>query len=141
MSDKSVSLQTIHDKARLRRLSPQTEVVYRRWIIRFIRHHGPRHPRDLGDPEVAAFLTHLASERHVAASTQTQALCPLLSSYSTVLGRPLGRLAEMRWAPSRTQLPVVLTAPEVHAVLGQVKGSYWPVGMLLYGAGLRLTSA
>ena len=128
MPHKSVLLQTIHDKARLRRL----------WIIRFIHHHGTRHPRELGEPEVAAFLTHLASERHVAASTQTQALCALLFLYSTVLGRPLGRLAEMRWAQSSTRLPVVLTAPEVHAVLGQLKGSYWLVGMLLYGAGLRL---
>ena len=90
MSHKSVLLQTIHDKARLRRLSLRTEVVYRRWIIRFIRHHGPRHPRDLGDPEVAAFLTHLASERHVAASTQTQALCavavPLLDGPGPAVG-------------------------------------------------------
>ena len=119
-------------------VGPGAEEVYRRWIIRFIRHHGTRHPRDLGEPEVAAFLAHLASERNVSASTQTQALCALLFLYATVLGRPLGRLAEMRWAQSRTRLPVVLTAAEVSAVLGQLKGAYWLVGMLLYGAGLRL---
>ena len=98
MSHTSVLLQTVHDKARIRRLSPRTEQVYRSWILRFSRHHGTRHPRDLGEPEVAAFLTHLASERKVSASTQTQALCALLFLYSTVLGRPLGRLGEMRWA-------------------------------------------
>ena len=116
MSQKSVLLQTIHDKARFRRLSPRTEEVY---------HHGTWPPRDLGEPEVAAF------------PTQTQALCALLFLYSTVLGQPLGRLAEMRWAQSRTRLPVGLTALEVNLVLGQLKGAYWLVGMLLYEAGLR----
>ncbi len=138
MSPKSVLLQTVHDKARIRRLSPRTEQVYRSWILRFIRHHGTRHPRDLGEPEVAAFLTHLASQRKVSASTQTQALCALLFLYSTVLGRPLGRLGEMRWAQSRARMPVVLSAAEVSAVLGQLDGVYWLVAMLLYGAGLRL---
>lgn len=138
MSPKSVLLQTVHDKARLRRLSPRTERVYRGWILRFIRHHGTRHPRDLGEPEVAGFLTYLASERKVSASTQTQALCALLFLYSTVLGRPLKRLGEMRWAQSRARMPVVLSAAEVSAVLGQLDGVNWLVAMLLYGAGLRL---
>lgn len=138
MSPKSVLLQTVHDKARFRRLSPRTEQVYRSWILRFIRHHGTRHPRDLGEVEVAAFLTHLASERKVSASTQTQALCALLFLYSTVLGRPLGRLGEMRWAQSRARMPVVLSAAEVSAVMNQLDGVYWLVAMLLYGSGLRL---
>ena len=138
MSHKSVLLQAVHDKARVRRLSPRTESTYRRWIIRFIRHHGTCHPRHLGESEVAAFLTHLASEPKVSASTQTQALCALQFLYTTVLGHPLGRLAEMRWAQSRSQLPVVMTGEEVAMVLGQLEGVYWIVGMLLYGSGLRL---
>ena len=67
MSHKAVLLQNHHDRARLRRLSPRTEVVYRRWIIRFIQYHGTRRPGDLGEPEVTAFLTHLAFKRNVAA--------------------------------------------------------------------------
>ena len=138
MPQKSILLQAVHNKARLKRLSPRTERVYRSWILRFIRYHGLRHPRELGPAEVADFLTHLATERKVAASTQTQALCALVFLFRTVLGRPLGRLAEMTWAQSRHRLPVVLTAAEVSAVVGRLDGVYRLVTMLLYGSGLRL---
>ena len=123
MPQKSILLQAVHNKARLKRLSPRTERVYRSWILRFIRYHGLRHPRELGPTEVADFLTHLATERKVAASTQTQALCALVFLFQTVLGRPLGRLAEMTWAQSRHRLPVVLTAAEVSAVVGRASST------------------
>lgn len=135
---KSLFLQTVRDKARVRRLSPRTEQVYVRWIVRFIRHHGNRHPRSLAEPEVAAFLSWLASERQVSASTQTQALSALLFMYETVLSRPLARLPEMKWSQRRVTLPVVLTRDEVQAVLEQLSGVYWIIAMLLYGSGLRL---
>ena len=138
MPQKSLFLQTVRDKARAKRLSPRTERVYSRWIVRFIRHHGSRHPRELGEAEVAGFLTWLASERQVSASTQTQALAALLFLFQTVLGRSLGRLPEMTWAQSRNRMPVVLTQDEVGAVLSRLEGVHWLAGMLMYGSGLRL---
>lgn len=113
MPQKSLFLQSVRDKARLRRLSRQTERVYVGWIRRFIRYHGLRHPSQLAEPEVVAFLTHLAAERGVASSTQTQALWALLFLYDHVLGRRLGRLQDLSWARSRSRVPVVLTREEV----------------------------
>ncbi|MEO8453087.1 MAG: integron integrase [Gemmatimonadota bacterium] len=138
MPQKSLFLQAVRDKARAKRLSPRTERVYSRWIVRFIRYHGSRHPREMGEVEVARFLTWLASERQVSASTQTQALSALLFLFQTVLGRPLARLPEMTWAHPRNRMPVVLTRDEVPSVLGYLRGAHWMVAMLLYGSGLRL---
>lgn len=138
MPQKSLFLQAVRDKARLKRLSLRTERAYRGWIVRFINFHGRRHPKELGEAEVAKFLTHLAVERKVAASTQTQALSALLFMFRTVLRRPLGRLDGMRWAQSRARMPVVLTVAEVEAIMARLEGVYWLIGMLLYGAGLRL---
>ena len=138
MVQKSLLLRTVREKARVRRLSPRTERAYVGWIRRFVRHHGLRHPGEMGEAEVAAFLTHLAAERGVAPSTQTQALCALLFLYEHVLARPLGRLQDLVWARSRARVPVVLTVEEVEAVLGQLTGTPWLVAMLLYGSGLRL---
>ena len=87
---------------------------------------------------MAAFLNHLAVERRVASSTQTQALCALLFLYSHVLERPLGRIKDFNWAQSRARVPVVLTRDEVERVLRELKGTPWLVAMLLYGSGLRL---
>ena len=86
MSPKSLVMQAVRHKARVRRFSPRTERAYARWIRRFIRFHGLRHPRELGEPEVVAFLNHLAAERGVASSTQTQALCALLFCTSMCWG-------------------------------------------------------
>jgi integron integrase len=141
MPQKSLFLQSVRSQARLRRFSPRTERAYVAWIRWFIRFHGMRHPRALGEAEVAAFLSHLALERHVAPSTQAQALCVLLFLYEQVLGRPLGRLEGLRWARHRAVLPVVLTREEVDAVLRELTGVPWLVSMLLYGSGLRLMEA
>jgi integron integrase len=103
-----------------------------------VRFHGTRHPRDLGEGEVAGFLTGLAAERRVSASTQTRALSALLFLFETVLARPLARLPGMTWAQSRHRIPVVLTRGEVKAVLDRLAGVYRLVGLLLYGSGLRL---
>jgi integron integrase len=103
-----------------------------------VRFHGLRHPRELGEAEVAAFLNHLVVERRVAPSTQSQALCALVFMYQHVMGRPLGRLRDLRWARARARLPVVLTREEVERVLEQLTGTPWLVATVLYGSGLRL---
>lgn len=138
MSPKSLLLQAVRDKARLRRLSPRTVRAYVGWIRRFIRFHGRRHPRELGEVEVAAFLNHLVLERGVAPSTQTQALSALLFLYGHVLERPLGRLEALRWAKARGRVPVVLTRAEVGRVIAELRGTPRLVALMLYGSGLRL---
>ena len=139
MPQKSVFLQTCRNKMRLRRFSPRTERAYLSWIIRFIRFHRLKHPDQMAEPEVAAFLTYLAVERKVAASTQIQALSALLFLYTGVLGRPLGSFGQVNWARSRARLPVVLTVEEVGLGLDQLTGTMHLVALLLYGSGLRLT--
>lgn len=103
--------------------------------------HGKTHPRDLGDGAVTAFLTHLAVDRNVAASTQNQALSALLFLYREVLKIDLPWLDEIVPAKRPTRLPVVLTQPEAAALLRCLDGVPWLVASLLYGAGLRLMEA
>jgi integron integrase len=138
MPQKSLLLQAVRDKARLRRLSRRTERAYIAWIRRYVRHHGLRHPAEMGEREVGVFLTYLASGRGVSASTQMQALCALKFLYDHVLGRPLGRVEDLAWARSPGRVPVVLTRGEVEGVLRELTGVPWLVAMLLYGSGLRL---
>src|SRR5438067_1119098 len=115
----------------------RTEDAYHDWCRRFILHHGKRHPAEMGEAEVNAFLTHLAVDRRVSALTQTQALCALNFLYEHVLGRPLDRLALVRaYRPNR--LPVVLSRPEARAVLDNLTGVPKLVAQLLYGSGLRV---
>jgi integron integrase len=122
---------------RARHFSPQTERVYAAWAERYIRFHGIRHPGTMAEPEVNAFLTHLAVEQHVSASTQNQALAALLFLYRMVLDRPLNELTMVR-ANRPKRLPVVLTPEEVHRVIDRLDGVYRLVALLQYGAGLRL---
>jgi site-specific recombinase XerD len=85
--------------------------------------HVKRHPNEMGEVEVAAFLTHLAADRHVAASTQNQALSALLFLYQQFLQRKLGFLDNVERAKRPAKLPVVLTKAEAQAVIGQLSGS------------------
>ena len=130
-------------RARMRVLhhSPRTERSYVDWIRRFILFHGKRHPAELGSEAVEAFLTDLAVERAVSASTQNQALNALAFLYREVLGRELGDLSRAVRAHAPQRLPVVLTRDEVRALLGQLAGTESLVAALLYGAGLRLLEA
>ena len=125
---------------RLRRYSLRTEVTYLDWPKRFILFSGKRHPRDMGESEVVAFLTDLAVTRQVAASTHSQALCALLFLYADVLERPLGKLLGLERVSRPARVPTVLTRPEAHAVLQQLEAhpSAWLPAALLYGAGLRV---
>jgi site-specific recombinase XerD len=108
------------------------------WIRRFIVFHGKRHPSEMGAEESAAYLTHLAVQRHVSASTQNQALSALLFLYRHVLHVDSGPIDHIAHAHTPTRVPVVLSAEEVRAVLDQLTGVVWLVAALLYGAGLRL---
>jgi integrase len=92
----------------------------------------------MGAPEVEAFLTHLAAERHVAASTQRQALSAIVFLYREILERDFGWLQNMERAKRPERLPVVLSRAEVRAVLARLDGQIWLMSSLLYGAGLRL---
>jgi integrase len=121
-----------------RRYSPRTIEAYAAWVRRFVRFHERRHPRELGEPAVRAFLTHLARDRHVSASTQNQALAALLFLYRHVLEAPIAVPAGMLQAKRPVRLPMVLTRSEVALVLAAMDGVPKRVASVLYGGGLRL---
>lgn len=122
----------------MRHYSLRTEQVYVGWILRFIRFHGRRHPREMGAPEVEAFLSSLAVEGRVAASTQNQALSALLFLYREVLDIELPWMADVVRAKRPRRLPTVLSEDEVGRLLAQMDGRAWLVASLLYGTGMRL---
>jgi len=122
----------------MRHYSVRTEEAYVGWIKRFILFHGKRHPLEMGEDEITRFLSALAVHGHVSASTQNQALCALVFLYRHVLGQSLGWLDDIARAKRPQRLPVVLTKPEVKALLGALEGVHWIMASLLYGAGLRL---
>ena len=131
-------LDQVRDLIRLKHYSIRTEQAYLGWIRRFILFHNQRHPRDLGQPEVEAFLTHLAVREKVASSTQNQALNAVLFLYCEVLKQDLGGREDVTRAKRPARLPVVLTVAEVQAVLARLEGYYGLLASLLYGSGLRL---
>ena len=134
-------LDRVRHAARLRHLARNTEKAYVHWVKRYIRFHGCRHPRELREPEVNAFLTHLAVTEHVAAATQNQALAGLLFLYEHVLDQPLDRVEGVVRAKRPKRLPCVLTPEEVERLLSQMTGPARDIAMLLYGAGMRLSEA
>jgi integron integrase len=123
---------------RLRHYSPRTLEAYVGWIRRYVIFHGKRHPAELGEREIGQFLTHLAGERRVSASTQSQAASALIFLYKQVLRRELDWVEGVPRASKPRRLPVVLTREEVRAVLEGLRGAPRLVAMLLYGSGLRL---
>ena len=124
-------LRTLH-------YSRRTEQAYVSWVRRFVAFSGGRHPRDLGQAEVGRFLSSLAIEGNVAASTQNQALAALLFLYRDVLGIPMALGDEAVHAKRPERLPVVLTRREVKAILEALAGTKRLIATLLYGSGLRL---
>ncbi|HET7314667.1 integron integrase [Salinisphaera sp.] len=134
-------LDQVRDRIRLKHYSIRTETTYLAWIRRFILFHGKRHPKDMGKPEVEAFLTHLAVDRHVAASTQNQALNAVLFLYKEVLGTELPWMDDVVRVKRPARIPEVLSAPEVARLLAQLDGTYRLMASLLYGSGLRLMEA
>lgn len=131
-------LDQARSRMRARHLSLRTEKSYLQWMRKYIVFHGKRHPAEMGEAEINAFLTYLAVERRVSASTQTQALCALLYLYREVLGRDVGELEGLIRAKRRRRLPVVLTRDEVRKVLSTLEGPERLFLTLLYGTGMRL---
>jgi integron integrase len=131
-------LDQVRQAIRVRHYSRRTEEAYVGWIRRFIVFNGKRHPAAMGGAEVSRFLTQLATEGKVAASTQNQALNALVFLYRHVLGSPLPDLQNVVRAKRPQKLPVVFTQAEVRAVLGELEGVSALVAGLLYGSGLRL---
>jgi integron integrase len=131
-------LDRLREAIRLRHYSYRTEQAYVDWSRRFILFHGKRHPMELGAREVTDFLSHLANDRHVSASTQAQARSALLFLYGQVLGVQLPWLDEVATARTPRKLPVVLTPGEVRQLLHETSGVHGLVATLLYGTGMRL---
>jgi integron integrase len=131
-------LDRLCEALRSRHYSRRTEQTYCLWVKRFIYFHNVRHPAEMGEPEINAFLTHLAVKEKVSASTQNQALSALLFLYRHVIGREVGDLGEVIRARKPTRLPVVMTRDEVKTVLVNLIGDKWLMASLMYGAGLRL---
>ncbi len=131
-------LDVVKEALRIRHYSYRTEQAYCDWIKRYILFHHKSHPRDMGAPEVEAFLNHLATEGHVAASTQNQALAALLFLYKQVLHQELETELELVRAKRPQRLPTVLTPGEMRRLLLHLSGTQLLMAQLLYGSGLRL---
>jgi integron integrase len=122
----------------LRHYSARTHEAYAYWIKQFIFFHSKRHPRDMGEEEIESFLSYLAEQRHVSASTQNQAFNSLLFLYRHVLNKPLGRIQPVVRARRPKHLPVVLTRDEARRIIGAMSGASKLMASLLYGSGLRI---
>ncbi|MCU1289246.1 MAG: integron integrase [Acidobacteria bacterium] len=134
-------LDQVRSTMRMRHYSYQTEQTYIKWIRRYIFFHNVRHPGEMGAAEVEAFLSHLAVEGDVSASTQNQALSAVLFLYKEVLKTDLPWLGAFTPAKKSGHIPVVLTKDEVKLIINQLSGTNWIIANLLYGSGLRLNEA
>lgn len=130
-------MQSIADFMLVRRYSKRTVDTYLYWIRYFIRFHGLRHPKELELEAVERFLTHLAVDRTVAASTQALALNSLAFLYNTFLQQPIGDISAFRRSARQPKLPIVLTADEVRRLLATMTGTPLLMASLMYGSGLR----
>jgi integrase len=134
-------MEQVHAALAARHYSPRTMRAYTGWIRRYIRFHGRRHPREMGEPELTAFLSYLATHRKVGASTQNQALASLLFLYRDVLRVEMPWLHDVVRAKRSQKVPLVLTQDEVRALLAAMDGTPLLVAQLLYGTGMRLLEA
>ena len=139
--EKPKLLDRVHSAARLRHLSPGTERAYSDWIRRFILFHKKRHPEAMGTEEIRHFLSHLAVDGNVSASTQNVALCALLFLYRDVLGIELPYVEGIKRAKRPARIPVVFSRREAAALISNLTGTYKLIAGLLYGSGLRLMEA
>ena len=133
-------MEVVRRRLREARYSRRTQKSYVYWTLRYIRFHGRRHPKDMAEPEVAAFLSALVVEGGVSASTQNQAIAALTFVYDGVLQRPLKKLDAVAMASNAPRrMPVVLTTDEIRAILSELSGQVRLCVELMYGSGLRLT--
>jgi integrase len=135
MPERRGLFEVAREKIRTRHLAFRTEQAYLHWMRRYVKFHGRRHSRDMGSAEVETFLTHLAVEAKVAASTQNQALQALLFLYRQVLEVELPWLENVTRAYRPKRLPVVLSALEVRSVLAQLEGTSWLIAICCMAAG------
>ena len=138
MTSPSPFLERVRAAVRVRHYSLRTEQAYVYWVRRYIHFHGRRHPEQMGEAEVAAFLSDLALRAQVAPATQNQALNALVFLYDAVLNRALSNLGGVVRAKAKQHLPVVLSVEEVARVLARLPERVWLVACLQYGSGLRL---
>jgi len=131
-------LEQVRAVARVRHLSLRTEEAYVARIRQFILFHGKRHPSEMAETEIRQYLTHLAVNERVAASTQNVALCALLFLYRDVLKQELPQITGVERARTKSKLPVVFTREETAAVLTHLTGRDYLMASLLYGSGLRV---
>ncbi len=131
-------LEQVRAAIRTKHYSRRTEEAYVSWIKKYILFHNKRHPAKMGEKEIGEFLSNLAVRGNVAASTQNQALCSVIFLYKQVLEKEIGQIENVVWAKRPQILPEVFTADEVERVLSNLKGVFWLMGILLYGAGLRI---
>ena len=134
-------LDQVRERIRYLHYSLRTEQAYVHWVRAFVRFHGVRHPKAMGQPEVEAFLSWLSSERQVSVSTHRQALSALLFLYQQVLGQNLPWMQDIGRPTRKPRLPVVLLADEVRSVLTLLEGTHAVLARLLYGTGLRIAEA
>jgi integron integrase len=132
-------LDQVRQTLRIKHYSYRTEQSYVDWIKRFIYFHGKRHPREMGAEEIQAYITYLANERQVAASTQNQALSAILFLYKYVLQKEIDLLAELIRPSRPKRLPTVLSHQEALLIIGRMSGATKLVAGLLYGSGLRVS--
>lgn len=138
MPKESKLLERVHLVIQTKHYTYSTETSYVDWIYRYILFHDKKHPKVMGEKEVAEFLTFLAVERKVSASTQNQALNALVFLYREVLNDPLRDLP-FKYAKIGKRIPGVLNRSEVKKILNELKGEAWLMASILYGCGLRLT--
>ncbi len=136
--EKTGILDQLRNKIRRYGYSIRTEKAYADWNKRFILFHNKKHPNDMGAPEVERFLSYLAVNGNVSASTQNQAKCAILFLYKEVLNTELDWLKNIKGAKQSERLPVVLTKKEVQSIISFLEGVYWIAVNILYGAGLRV---
>jgi integron integrase len=138
MSPPTSLIDVMQDRLRAKHYSPRTEEAYVTWVRRYVRYYRRRHPREMGAAQVRAFLTHLAVDRQVSASTQNQALAALQFLYREVLEDPLAEALEHLHAKRPTRLPTVLRQDEVARVLAAMRGTPQLMALIMYGGGLRV---
>ncbi len=135
---KSRLIDQLRSALRVRHYSIRTEQVYVQWVKRYILFHHKQHPKDMGEKEITAFLSHLALDRRVAASTQSQALSAILFLYKHVLDHDLEWLNDIVRAKRPVRLPTVLSRDQIRPLLAELNGTNKLIGHLLYGSGMPL---
>ena len=131
-------MDQVSDALRTKHYSYRTEQTYKDWIKRYILFHGKRHPKDMGEAEIRAFIAHLAAERKVAVSTSNQALSAILFLYRTVLQMDVQLPPDLSKASRPKRLPTVLTHAEAMQIIGKMRGTPRLMAKIMYGSGLRV---